>query len=120
MFDGGGGAIISFQDARFVPMYFKDILDAKTKRMKIRMVDTNSESYYVANRYMIRLRKDDFDDPHELAKYAATANISLDNFREQFYYLVEKLDKNGKNSDGILVQEAQTKQENLRVSKEEE
>jgi len=37
---------------------------------------------------MIRLSPEDFEDPHELAKYAATANISLDNFRKQFYYLV--------------------------------
>ena len=69
---------------------------------------------------MIRLRKDDFEDPHELAKYAATAGISLDDFREQFYYLVENLDKNGVNSDGILVQEAQSEQENLRVPKVKE
>ena len=118
LFDGGGGALISFQDGRFVPMYFKDILDPKTKRMKVRMVDTSSESYFVANRYMIRLRKDDFDDPHELAKYAATANLSLDKFREQFYYLVENIEKNGINSDGILVQEAQSDQENLRLANE--
>jgi 6-phosphofructokinase 1 len=38
---------------------------------------------------MIRLSPDDFDDPHELAKYAATAGISLEEFRQQFHYLVE-------------------------------
>ena len=101
-------------------MYFKDILDPKTKRMKVRMVDTSSESYSIANRYMIRLHRDDFDDPHELAKYAATANISLDKFREQFYYLVEDIAENGLKKDGILVQEAQSDQEHLRVPKEKE
>jgi 6-phosphofructokinase 1 len=119
LFDGGSGALISFQDGKFVPMYFKDILDPKTKRMKVRMVDTSSETYYVANRYMIRLRKDDFDDPHELAKYAATANLSLDKFREQFYYLVQDVAGNGTSADGIMVQEAQSDQENLRLPKEE-
>jgi len=29
---------------------------------------------------MIRLRRDDFEDPHELAKFAATAGISLQQF----------------------------------------
>lgn len=116
--DGSSGALISFQDGRFIPMYFKDILDPKTKRMKVRMVDTESESYYVANRYMIRLRKDDFDDPHELAKYAATCNLSLEKFRENFYYLVEDFEDNGKHADGILMQEAQSDQENLRQPKE--
>ena len=37
---------------------------------------------------MIRLRRDDFEDPHELAKLAATAGISLEDFRRQFEYLI--------------------------------
>ncbi len=111
--DGGSGALVSIQDGRFVPMYFKDILDPKTKRMKIRMVDTEAEAYYIANRYMIRLRQDDFEDAHELAKYAATAGISLKEFREQFYYLVEKTPEAIADSNGVALQDATTKQENL-------
>ena len=41
-------------------------------------------------RYMIRLRRDDFEDPHELPKFAAVAGMSLQEFRDQFEYLVEK------------------------------
>jgi 6-phosphofructokinase 1 len=37
---------------------------------------------------MIRLRKDDFEDPHELAKLAATARLSLQDFRREFEYLI--------------------------------
>jgi hypothetical protein len=37
---------------------------------------------------MIRLRRDDFNDPHELAKFAATAGLSLQDFRKEFEYLV--------------------------------
>ena len=33
---------------------------------------------------MIRIRRDDFEDPHELAKFAATAGMSLEEFRAQF------------------------------------
>jgi len=90
LFDGGNGALISMQENRFVPMYFKDILDPDTKKMKVRMVNMDSEAYDIAYRYMIRLNRDDFDDPHELAKYAATANISLSDFEKQFKYLVAK------------------------------
>jgi 6-phosphofructokinase 1 len=118
LMDGGSGALISFQDGRFVPMYFQDILDPTTKRMKVRMVDTDSESYYVANRYMIRLRHEDFDDPHELAKYAATTNLSLEDFRKTFYYIVEGERANGVTKDGIILQEATTEIENLRKAKE--
>ena len=38
---------------------------------------------------MLRLNQADFEDPHELAKYAATCGISLEDFRKQFYYLIE-------------------------------
>jgi 6-phosphofructokinase 1 len=38
---------------------------------------------------MIRLRRDDFEDPHELARFAAVARLSLQQFREQFEYLVQ-------------------------------
>jgi len=87
--NGGSGAMVSIQNGHFVPMYFKDILDPITKRTKVRMVDPASETFYIARRYMLRLNKADFEDPHELAKYAATANISLDEFKNQFYYLIE-------------------------------
>jgi hypothetical protein len=38
---------------------------------------------------MIRLRRDDFEDAHELAKYAAVAGLTLEEFRREFAYLVE-------------------------------
>ena len=53
------------------------------------MVNINSTRYGIARRYMIRLRRDDFEDPHELAKFAATAGMSLQDFRKQFEYLIE-------------------------------
>lgn len=85
----GNGAMISIQNGRFVPLYFKDILDPQTNKTKIRMVDPSSESYYIARRYMLRLSNADFDDPHELAKFAATCGLSLEEFREQFFYIIE-------------------------------
>jgi 6-phosphofructokinase 1 len=38
---------------------------------------------------MIRLRRDDFDDPHELAKYAATCGMNLQDFRKRFENVVK-------------------------------
>lgn len=87
--DGGSGAMISIQNGRFVPLYFSDILDPSTKRTRVRMVDPSSESFYIARKYMLRLNKTDFEDPHELAKLAATAHISIDEFKKRFYYLIE-------------------------------
>ena len=87
--NGGSGAMVSIQNGYFVPLYFKDILDPLTQKTKVRMVDPSSETFYIARKYMLRLSKADFEDPHELAKYAATCGISLDEFRKQFYYLIE-------------------------------
>ncbi len=88
--EGGNAAMVSMQDNRFVPMYFKDILDPKTGKTRVRLVDTQAENYEIGRSYMIRLCREDFEDPHELAKYAATAGVSLEEFRKQFEYLVEK------------------------------
>jgi ATP-dependent phosphofructokinase / diphosphate-dependent phosphofructokinase len=37
---------------------------------------------------MLRLRRDDFTDPREIARYAAVTRLSPDEFRQQFEYLV--------------------------------
>jgi 6-phosphofructokinase 1 len=53
------------------------------------LVDTSSTRYAIARRYMIRLRRDDFEDPYTLAKLATTAGLSEPEFRRQFEHLVE-------------------------------
>ena len=89
LFSGGNAAMISMQGGHFVAVPFQEMLDPDTGKTKIRMVDIHSTRYAIARRYMIRLRRDDFEDPHELAKFAATAGLTLSDFRRQFGYLVE-------------------------------
>lgn len=89
LISGGNAAMVSMQGGHFVPIPFKDMLDPQTGRAKIRMVDIDSTRYRIARRYMIRLRRDDFEDPYELAKFAAIAGLSLEEFRRQFEYLIE-------------------------------
>ncbi len=88
--NGGNAAMVSMQSGHFVPIQFDEMFDPKTKRTKVRMVDVSSEYYKIARNYMLRLNEGDFEDPHELAKFAATAGVSLDAFREQFHYLIEQ------------------------------
>ena len=85
---GGNAAMISTQSGHFVPVPFTQMMDADTGRTRVRLVDITSTRYAIARRYMIRLRRDDFEDPHELAKLAATARIPLDDFRKQFEHLI--------------------------------
>ena len=53
------------------------------------MVDIRSTRYAIARRYMIRLRRDDFEDPLKLAKIAEKAGLSVDDFRKEFEYLID-------------------------------
>jgi ATP-dependent phosphofructokinase / diphosphate-dependent phosphofructokinase len=85
---GGNAAMISMQGGHFVPIPFSSLIDSDTGRARIRLVDIHSTRYAIARRYMIRLRRNDFEDPHELAKFAATVGVSIDDFRKQFEYLV--------------------------------
>jgi 6-phosphofructokinase len=87
--EGGNAVLITIQDGHFVPLPFEKMMDPITGKARVRMVDIESERYKIARRYMIRLRRDDFGDSHELAKFAATAGISLEQFRKEFEYLVE-------------------------------
>jgi hypothetical protein len=87
---GGNAAMISMQGGHFVPVPFDQLLDNDTGRARIRLVDINSTRYAIARRYMIRLRRDDFEDPHELAKFAATAGMSLQQFRSEFATLIDR------------------------------
>jgi 6-phosphofructokinase 1 len=86
---GGNAVMISMQAGNFVPIPFRDLIDPETGRTKVRMVDIRSTRYAIARRYMIRLRRDDFEDPHELAKFAAAAGMTLGDFRKEFGYLIE-------------------------------
>jgi 6-phosphofructokinase 1 len=89
LLEGGDAAVMSIQAGRFVPIPFAKMYDDRSRRAKVRMVDIDSTRYAIARRYMIRLRRDDFEDAHELAKYAAVAGLNLQEFRDQFEYLVE-------------------------------
>ena len=89
LLSGGNAAMISMQAGNFVPVPFRELLDAETGRARIRMVDIRSTRYAIARRYMIRLRRDDFEEPLKLAKIAETAGLSVADFRKDFEYLID-------------------------------
>jgi len=89
LLEGGSGAMMTIQAGEFVPVPFASLLDPQTQRTKVRMVDIASTRYAIARRYMIRLRRDDFEHPDEVAKYAARLGIPVAEFQQQFSGLVE-------------------------------
>jgi 6-phosphofructokinase 1 len=86
--DGGSNALISMQRGRFVPVPFSQIMDPVTGRMRVRMVDIESDRYKIARSYMLRLRAADLEDRMELAKLAHAAHLKPSEFKETFGRLV--------------------------------
>jgi 6-phosphofructokinase 1 len=89
LLSGGRAVMVSMQGGEFVPMPFHELLDPATGRTRIRYVNIRSTRYAIARRYMIRLRRDDFENPYEIARFAAVAHLTLDQFRDQFESLVQ-------------------------------
>ena len=89
LIEGGSNAMISLQGGQFVPVPFTSLLDPATGRTRVRTVDIRSTRYAIARRYMMRLRRADFDNPQTLARLAKTAGLSPEAFRERFEYVVE-------------------------------
>lgn len=87
---GGKGAVITFQGGVMKPLPFDDLRDPKTGRPTVRMVDVNGESYQVARQYMIRLEPEDRENADNLAKLAASAKLSLEEFNSRFGYLMRE------------------------------
>jgi 6-phosphofructokinase 1 len=81
------GAVISFTGGKMTPLPFASIINPKTERMLPRLVDVTGEAYECATRYMIRLERPDFEEP-QLGKLAAAAELTRDQFRARFGYLV--------------------------------
>jgi 6-phosphofructokinase len=91
LFSGGYSAMISLQAGNFVSIPFAQLLDPQTGRTRVRLVDIKSTRYAIARRYMIRLRRDDFDEPALLTKFGSvcTPKLSAEEFKREFGYVVE-------------------------------
>ena len=75
--------MVTMQSDRFVPIPLAEFLDPETGRTGVRMVDTSSTRYTIAQRYMIRLRQSDMEPP-AVDALAEVCGISPEEFREEF------------------------------------
>jgi 6-phosphofructokinase 1 len=88
--EGGSGALISIQQGSFKPVPFGDVMDSRTGRMRVRMVDVDGDRYRIASAYMLRLEREDFDDPLALQRLAAAASTTPERFRAELGHVVER------------------------------
>lgn len=89
LLEGGNAAMAAMVNGRFAPIPFDRILDARTGRTKVRPVNIRSVQYDIARRYMIRLEPEDFERPESLARLAASARMTPEQFRTHFEHVVE-------------------------------
>ena len=86
--DGPGG-MVTIQEGHMVPLPFGSFTDPATGRVQIRLVNVESSSYQVAREYMIRLDREDLEDPEKLGPIAAAAGLTPKAFLDRYGYLAE-------------------------------
>jgi ATP-dependent phosphofructokinase / diphosphate-dependent phosphofructokinase len=89
------GAMITIQEEQMVPLPFGSFTDPETGRPRVREVAIDSGMYRVATEYMIRLEREDLDDPDRLRAIAEAAKLTLQEFRDRYAYLVAGRDGRG-------------------------
>ncbi len=81
---GGASALLTIQGGECRPIPFADVLDQGSGKGLRRAVDTTTESYQVARKYMVRLGPSDFADEVWVEKLAAAGGFEPAGFRAHF------------------------------------
>jgi ATP-dependent phosphofructokinase / diphosphate-dependent phosphofructokinase len=76
LLNGGRDSMIVRRGDNLLPVPFSELIDPKTNKTRIRMVDLNSVRYRVASKYMIRLKSSDFEDRGFIEKLVSLTNSS--------------------------------------------
>ncbi len=78
------GAMITVHSGELHPVHFTDMIDPETNRIRVRLVDINSQQYRVARSYMLRLEQSDLQDPDTLNKLANAAGTTPSEFKSRY------------------------------------
>jgi ATP-dependent phosphofructokinase / diphosphate-dependent phosphofructokinase len=79
---------VTMQGDTFVPVPFRDLIDAKTGRFRVRHVDVESEAYQMLAAYMIRLTRADLEDPEQVSALAHAGALGETTLVKRFGDLV--------------------------------
>jgi 6-phosphofructokinase 1 len=90
------GALVCVIEGRLNYLPFEELIDPKTGRTRVRLVDVTKPTYRVAREYMIRLEREDFEDGQTLARLAQAAStkqkqVTPEEFKAQFLPVVTTL-----------------------------
>jgi ATP-dependent phosphofructokinase / diphosphate-dependent phosphofructokinase len=79
--------MITIQEGHMVPLPFGSFSDPGTGRVRVRLVNVESSSYRVAREYMIRLKREDLEDPDRLRLISVASELTPEAFRDRYGYL---------------------------------
>ncbi len=80
----GDGALVYVRRGKIQATPFQELLDKKTNSIKVRYMDKTTEAYEVAQKYMIKLVRNDLETPAILKKLSRQTSLSSNEFREYF------------------------------------
>jgi len=83
LLSGGSGSMVALRGGKVEPVTLQEMLDPGTGRIRVRHVDTRTESYEVGRSYMIKLEPADLNAP-KVSALAAAAHLDAREFQKRF------------------------------------
>jgi 6-phosphofructokinase 1 len=84
LLSGSSGVMITRQGESIVPIPLSEMIDPKTGRTRVRLVDTSTDSHENAWALQVRVENSDLEDPVMLKKLAETARIPEEEVKERY------------------------------------
>jgi 6-phosphofructokinase len=81
---GASGVMITRQGGAIVPVPFDELMDPKTHKTRVRLVDVATESHTSARSLQVRIERADLDETERLEQLAATAGLAPAVARERW------------------------------------
>ena len=81
---GRSAVLITRQKGSIVPIDFEDLIDPETGKTRVRMVDTDTDSYRHARALQTRITPEDLNDSQRLDEIAAAGGMQPDEVRARF------------------------------------
>jgi 6-phosphofructokinase 1 len=81
---GSSGVMITRQGAEIVPIPFDQLMDPKTHKTRVRLVDVETGSHGSARALQVRIEPDDLANEQRLARLAEAAKLTPEQARERW------------------------------------
>ena len=81
---GTSGVMITRQGGAIVPIPFEQLMDPKTNKTRVRLVDVATESHGSARSLQVRIEPGDLEDAERLGQLAKTAKLTPAQARERW------------------------------------